>query len=125
MNKEYKQLAIAWLLENRIVAEGNITFRDRIKEFFDVYNTLTDQNKEITTCGRCINNMKTRLRVELKHIDKMTKYKVYRTDKGNLSFKENGESIFTVHASTKLMADEALRNLKSLEKRENIKIEDK
>ena len=119
-----KQVAINWLLANRVFVDGNVSFRDKVYEFFNAYNAVTGENKQITSCGRCISNMKARLRNELIKIDTMKKYPIYRTSKGNLSFKENGDAIFTVHASTKLAADEALRNLKALEKRENIKIEE-
>ena len=52
----------------------------------------------------------------------MNKYKVYRTTKGTLTFKEIGEEAYTIMASTQLGAEEALRMLKRAEKR--LKIED-
>ena len=52
----------------------------------------------------------------------MKEYKVYRTLKGNLSFKTRGESVFSIRTGTQLAADEALRQLKAFEKRENKKI---
>ena len=49
----------------------------------------------------------------------MKEYKVYRTVKGNLTFKSNAESIFSIHASTELTAKDALLGLKNYEKSEN------
>lgn len=117
------QLAQQWLLDNQVIITGNIAFRDQIKEFFDVYNTITGEGKTVTNCGRCIMNMKRRLHAELIRISNMTKYPVYRTEKGNLSFKEQGEgSIFTIRSTSKEGADEALRQLKAYEKRESKQI---
>mgnify|MGYP003647519857 CR=1 FL=1 len=54
----------------------------------------------------------------------MRKYNVYRTDKGNLSFKENGGHVYVIRCTSDLGAEEALRMLKATEKRTNKKIED-
>ena len=54
----------------------------------------------------------------------MRKYNVYRTDKGNLSWKLNGDCIYVIRCSSDLGADEMLRQLKEYEKRTNKKIED-
>ena len=112
-----EQQAISWLLENRLLVEGNVSFRDQIKEFFEVYNTITGEKKSVTSCGRCISNMKLRLKAELKRIELMNKYPVYRTAKGNLSFKEQGEVVYTIRCNSQLGADEALAQLKAIEKR--------
>ena len=44
-------------------------------------------------------------------------YNVYRTAKGNLTFKKNGESIYTVRATTRNGAEHMLTMLKRAEKR--------
>ena len=46
----------------------------------------------------------------------MRKYNVYRTDKGNLTFKENGDCIYVIRCTTDLGAEEALRMLKKADK---------
>lgn len=120
-----EQLAIKWLLENRLVVEGNISFRDRVKEFFNAYNVITGDYKKVTNCARCISNMKARLKTELYKIDNMTKYPIYRTEKGNLSFKEQGDTkpVFIIRSSSKEGAELAMRQLKAYEKRESKQID--
>ena len=118
-----QQLAQQWLLDNQLIVTGNISFRNQINEFFAAYNSITGENKTTTTCGRCIMNMKARLRTELNKINNMNKYPVYRTAKGNLSFKEQGEGIiFIIRSNSQHGADEALLQLKNFEKRESKKI---
>lgn len=46
----------------------------------------------------------------------MTKYAVYRTEKGTLTFKPQGEIVYTISSSTKLGAEECLKMLKNAEK---------
>ena len=118
------QLAQQWLLDNQVIITGNIAFRDKVDEFFEVYNAITGEGKKKTNCGRCISNMKRRLHAELIRINDMTKYPIYRTEKGNLSFKEQGEGpIFIVRSNTKEGAEAAMRQLKAYEKRESKKID--
>lgn len=54
----------------------------------------------------------------------MRTYNVYRTAKGNLSFKKREEPVFSIRCSSDLGAEEALTQLKAFEKRTNKKIED-
>lgn len=118
------QLAQQWLLDNQVIVTGNISFRDKVDEFFDVYNSITGEQKKKTSCGRCISSMKRRLHAELIRINDMTKYPIYRTDKGNLSFKEQGEGpIFIIRSTTKEGAEAAMRQLKAYEKRESKNID--
>ena len=44
-------------------------------------------------------------------------YNVYRTEKGNLTFKKNNEVVYTIRCSTKLGAEKMLTMLKRAEKR--------
>ena len=119
-----QQLAQQWLIDNQLIVTGNITFRDKIDEFFQVYNSITGEKKTKTTCGRCLSNMKARLRTELNKIYNMQTYPVYRTAKGNLSFKEQGVGvIFTIRSNSQQGAEEALKQLKAFEKREAKKID--
>ena len=47
----------------------------------------------------------------------MKKFKVYRTEKGNLTFKETAEHAYTIHAAGKSSAKEALSQLKRDDKK--------
>lgn len=49
----------------------------------------------------------------------MIKTNVYRTTKGNLTFKKTGEVIFTIRATTFLGAQEMLEMLKKVDKKKN------
>tara|TARA_R110000744_G_scaffold342890_1_gene448128 strand:+ start:1433 stop:1594 length:162 start_codon:yes stop_codon:yes gene_type:complete len=46
----------------------------------------------------------------------MTKYQVYRTKRGTLTFKESGESVYTVSAKSLAIAKQVLAHLKQVEK---------
>ena len=42
---------------------GNVTAtREQIEYFFYIYNEITGENKPITGCGRCVLNVKKRLK---------------------------------------------------------------
>lgn len=52
---------------------GNVTLtRDVLQYFFHIYNELTGENKPVTGCGRCVLNVKNRLKIEIQ------KYEDYR-----------------------------------------------
>jgi len=46
----------------------------------------------------------------------MKSYNVYRTAKGNLTFKLQEELAYTIRAKSQKMADEMLKELKNIEK---------
>ena len=46
----------------------------------------------------------------------MKTFKVYRTSKGNLTFKTQEKEAYTIRAKTKAAADEMLKELKQIEK---------
>lgn len=121
MTYEY---AYTWLLLNRDLYEQPKPLGDRRDTYFEVYNFLTGQTKRPTSCGRCLSGMRAVLRNLKIQYTNMIEYKVYRTPKGNLTFKTYGESIFSIHANTELTAKDALLGLKSYEKREGKKLED-
>lgn len=53
-----------WLKDNYTVL-GNVKMtREQLKTVFDIYNAITNENKPITSCGRCVYNIKQRLKVE-------------------------------------------------------------
>jgi len=121
-----QQLAIKWLLDNQVLINNSIKFKDdQLNEFFKVYNAITGEKKGRTSCGRCLLSMKRRLQTETNKINLMQKFEVYRTWGGNLSLKPNkAGSIFTIHASTEAGAKEALISLKQIENREQRKIDE-
>lgn len=46
----------------------------------------------------------------------MEKYNIYRTPKGTLTFKESGESVYTISAKSITIAKQVLAHLKLMEK---------
>ena len=109
-----EQEAYQWLLYNENLIKNSTKFTDTIqKEFFEVYNLLSPTKKSVTSCGRCVHNMRVYLQAQLKTTKNMTQYSVYRTAKGNLSFKPQGESVFTIRSNSRVGADEALAQLKA------------
>lgn len=118
------QQAQHWLLENEYLIRNSTKMEpQKQREFFQAYNALNQIQKTQTSCGRCLHNMRVNLQDHIKQIKLMTKYLVYRTSKGNLSFKKMGDPVFTIRSNSKLMADEALKQLKDFEKRENKKVD--
>ena len=58
-NEDYK-----WLTDNHSLL-GNVRMtQDQAKELYDVYNRITRENKPVSSCGRCVLNIKKRLKIE-------------------------------------------------------------
>lgn len=115
-----------WLLDNpHLVTQSTKMDKETAHNFFAAYNALSPVKKGVTTCGRCIHNMRQFLQAKLKELENMKKFDVYRTAKGNLSFQKRGESIMTIRSTTGEAAKEALAQLKVIEKRTQKKIDSK
>ena len=41
------------------------------KQLFDIYNRVTGENKPMTSCGRCVYNVKQRLKIEYEIIQNL------------------------------------------------------
>jgi len=55
---------LEWLEDNR-QNQGNVRMtREQLERVFNIYNSITNENKPITSCGRCVLNIKKRLRLE-------------------------------------------------------------
>lgn len=114
-----EQHAYQWLLDNEmIIFNATSMTKEKQFEFFEVYNALQSQKKTQTSCARCIHNMRVILQSHIKQIKNMTEYPIYRTEKGNLTFKKQGEVAFIIRGNSQLAADEALAQLKAYEKRQ-------
>ena len=112
-----EQQTFQWLLDNEnLIVNSTQMDREFQQQFFAAYNKISPVKKTQTSCGRCIHNMRVYLQDQIKQIKVMTEYKVYRTVKGNLSFKERGEVEYTIRCNSKLGADEALALIKKSEK---------
>jgi len=56
-----KQEYLDWI-ENNWVYFGNVTLnREVVNKLFEIYNSITNENKRPTSCGRCVNNVKKRI----------------------------------------------------------------
>lgn len=59
-----KEKDFEWLQANYKLL-GNVRMTNgQAKELFDIYNRTTGENKPLTSCGRCVYNVKQRLKVE-------------------------------------------------------------
>jgi len=107
-----------WLMENTVLFTTSQKFTpQQIDEFFAAYNTLTGENKPKTHCGRCVLSMKARLRMEhQKLIYNMKSYNVYKTEKGNYTFKPQGDVVLIIKAINQSAADGQLAALKTSQK---------
>lgn len=60
-----------WLQANYKLL-GNVSMTNgQAKELFDIYNRTTGENKPMTSCGRCVYNVKQRLKVEYEIIQSL------------------------------------------------------
>lgn len=58
-DKDYK-----WLTDNYVLL-GNVRMtQEQAKELYAVYNRITRENKPVSSCGRCVLNIKKRLKFE-------------------------------------------------------------
>jgi hypothetical protein len=59
-----KQEHYNWLTDN-LVLLGNVRMtKEQSTKVFSIYNEITKENKPQTSCGRCVLNIKKRLRFE-------------------------------------------------------------
>ena len=60
MREEHYQ----WLTDNLYVL-GNVRMtKEQSTMVFNIYNDITNENKPQTSCGRCVHNIKKRIKVE-------------------------------------------------------------
>ncbi len=65
-NEDYE-----WLTANYKLL-GNVRMTNgEAKRLFDIYNAITGENKPMTTCGRCVYNIKQRLKIEHELIQRL------------------------------------------------------
>jgi hypothetical protein len=52
-------------LHNNYTLLGNVRMtQEQAKELYNVYNRITGDNKPVSSCGRCVLNIKKRLKIE-------------------------------------------------------------
>ena len=60
-----------WLTMN-LKLLGNVRMtRPELERIFSIYNDITGENKPITSCGRCVLNIKKRLRFEYEKLQSL------------------------------------------------------
>ena len=60
-----------WLSDNYKLL-GNVRMTTiQAQQMFDIYNRVTGENKPRTSCGRCVYNIKQRLKVEYEIIQNL------------------------------------------------------
>lgn len=109
-----RQEAFDWLAANKYLVYNSVKFGGpQLTNFFLAYNIITGEAKSVTGCGRCLLNMKHRLRSEIEKNEKdMTTYTVYLTTKGNYTFKETSKPIAYIRANSETAAKEQLEIMK-------------
>lgn len=53
----------AWLDARPNVLGNTGQSREELVQLFDIYNRLTGENMKFTTCGRCVLNVKNRIKM--------------------------------------------------------------
>lgn len=65
-NEDYK-----WLTDNYVLL-GNVRMtQEQAKHIYAIYNRTTGENKPVSSCGRCVLNIKKRLKVEYEIISSL------------------------------------------------------
>lgn len=118
-----EQIARQWLQDYEYLYKQPHSLGNQRDNFFKHYSVLTGVKKKVTSCGRCVSGMRLQFRELKQKQDQMTKYPIYRTNAGHLSFKENGAPVFNVYTNSEAEAKKAMQSLKEFEKREKTKIE--
>jgi hypothetical protein len=60
------------LIDAQIIITTKKSFTpNESKLIFDLYNDITGENMAITTCGACVNNVLTRLKKEIRAIERV------------------------------------------------------
>lgn len=66
-----KRTDYEWL-EMNLKLLGNVRMtRPELERLFSIYNSITGENKPITSCGRCVLNIKKRLRIEYEMLQRL------------------------------------------------------
>jgi len=66
-----KEQDYKWLTDNFMLL-GNVRMTmDQLTRVFSIYNEITGENKPITSCGRCVLNIKKRLKFEYEKIQNL------------------------------------------------------
>lgn len=54
----------SWLTDNMMLL-GNVRMtQEQARMIYDIYNRITGENKPVSSCGRCVLNIKKRLKFE-------------------------------------------------------------
>ena len=66
-----KDQDITWLNERPHIF-GNVKLtREETQRIYDIYNSITGENKKTSSCGRCVYNVKKRVLVEYERIQNL------------------------------------------------------
>ena len=58
-NEDYK-----WLTDNHNLLGNVRVTQEQARMIYDIYNRITGENKPVSSCGRCVLNIKKRLKIE-------------------------------------------------------------
>ena len=53
-----------WLEANPLVLQNTRLTQEQSRRVFNIYNSITGENKPPTSCGRCVQTVKNRLKFE-------------------------------------------------------------
>ncbi len=57
--KQLKPHQMAWIQENEIIFRISLRLtQEKLVYLFNIYNSITGENKPVTSCGRCVEGVK-------------------------------------------------------------------
>ena len=57
--KELQQHQLDWVTANQTIFRVSLRLNpDQLMRLFNIYNSITGENKKVTTCGRCLEGVK-------------------------------------------------------------------
>ena len=59
-----KQEHIDWIEANPFIFKNVRIYQDQLEMLFTIFNDITGRNDRVTSCGRCVNNVKKKIKLE-------------------------------------------------------------
>ena len=59
-----KQEHIDWIEANPTIFKNVRIYQDQLEMLFTIFNDITGRNDRVTSCGRCVSNVKKKIKLE-------------------------------------------------------------
>lgn len=63
-----KQEHIDWIESNPFIFKNVRVYPEQLEMLFEIFNDLTGRNDKVTSCGRCVSNIKKKIKLEYEKV---------------------------------------------------------